>query len=308
MQEQFTKFADNIRLTAIQEADAKTKYDGVCEKLHISYYNTVYDGKTKYLFGSYKTKTNIRPFSDKHDVDVLFKIPKEVYERFKAYKTNGPSALLQEVKTFLNEKYTTTDHIKAWGKVVLVKFKENAHNVEVLPAFPEEDGTFTIPNSEGNGSWEKFDPRQQVSDFQSSNTSTNGLTADLTRMIKTWADKTATCNYKSFQLLGDVMKFLKKKYTTGAEYAEYSKVVKDFFEFLKSDCDNVIESFVKTASDRANKAYDFEIDDKPKEASEEWRKIFGSNGYSDFPIVTSNPVKESNTRVFSNPSAPYGNY
>jgi hypothetical protein len=29
-----------------------------------------------------------------------------------------------------------------------VKFTENTHNVEVLPALEQEDGTFIIPNSE----------------------------------------------------------------------------------------------------------------------------------------------------------------
>lgn len=308
MQKQFTQFADNIRLTANQEADAKTKYDGVCTKLHTSYYDNDYDGKTKLLFGSYKTKTNVRPITENQDVDVLFKIPKATYDKFKAYESNGPSALLQEVKGFLNEKYTTTDEIKAWGKIVQVKFADNAHNVEVLPAFEEEDGTFTIPNSENGGSWDKFDPREQITLFQNSNSTTNGLTAELTRMIKTWVDNTSTCNYKSYKLLGDVMKFLETNFKTGADYSDYSNVVKTFFEFLNNNCDEEIQSFVKTAFDRAKKAYDFEKDEKPKEASEEWRKIFGFEGKSEFPLVTSNPVKESNTRVFTNPSSPYGNY
>lgn len=308
MQKQFTQFTDNIRLTANQEADAKTKYDGVCKKLHDSYYDTEYDGKTKLLFGSYKTKTNVRPISENQDVDVLFKIPKATYDKFKAYESNGPSALLQEVKGFLNEKYTTTDEIKAWGKIVLVKFADNTHNVEVLPAFEEEDGTFTIPNSENGGTWDKFDPREQITLFQNSNSTTNGLTAELTRMIKTWVDNTSTCNYKSYKLLGDVMKFLETNFKTGADYSDYSNVVKTFFEFLNNNCDEEIQSFVKTAFDRAKKAYDYEKDKKPKEASEEWRKIFGFEGKSEFPLVTSNSVKESNTRVFTNPSSPYGNY
>jgi len=308
MQKQFTKFADNIRLTANQEADATTKYDGVCTKLHTSYYETAYDGKTKLLFGSYKTKTNVRPITENQDVDVLFKIPKATYDKFKAYESNGPSALLQEVKGFLNEKYTTTDEIKAWGKIVQVKFADKAHNIEVLPAYEEEDGTFKIPNSENGGSWEKFDPRKQITLFQTSNGTTNGLTAELTRMIKTWVDNTSTCDYKSYPLLGDVIKFLENNFKTGADYSEYSNVVKTFFEFLNDNCDDSIQSFVKTALDRAIKAYDFEKDEKPKEASEEWRKIFGIEGKSEFPLVTSNPVKESNTRVFTNPSSPYGNY
>jgi hypothetical protein len=305
MEKEFEQFSSNIRLTDSQEQDAQIKYEGVCTKLHTSYYDTKYDGKTKYLFGSYKTKTNVRPLTENQDVDVLFKIPEETYKKFKDYESNGPAALLQEVRDYLKEKYTTTDKISAWGKVVLVEFAENAHNVEVLPAYEEEDGTFTIPNSEDGGSWEPFDPKKNVDAFHASNKATDGLTADLARMTKTWVRNTATCNYKSYKLLNDVMQFLKSHWTTGAEYSQYATVTKDFFQFLKDDCytDTGLKSHVRTAFNRAVKANDFEKDGKPKEASEEWRKIFGD----EFPLVTSNPVnKESVTRTFTNPSAPYG--
>ena len=62
---------------------------GVCKKLHDSYYDNEYDEKTKFLFGSYKTKTNVRPLSEDQDVDVLFKIPEEIFIKVKAYKNNG---------------------------------------------------------------------------------------------------------------------------------------------------------------------------------------------------------------------------
>ena len=57
MEKQFKDFCENIRLTSQQETDAQTKYSGVCKKLHDHYYETQYDGGTKLLFGSYKTKT-----------------------------------------------------------------------------------------------------------------------------------------------------------------------------------------------------------------------------------------------------------
>lgn len=302
MEEQWKQFSENIRLTENQESDAQTKYEGVCTKLHTSYYSTDYDGSTKFLFGSYKTKTNVRPLTEKQDVDVIFKIPIETYEKYKNYKNNGPSALLQEVKGYLEKKYTTTDEIKAWGKVVLVKFKDGTHNIEVLPAYEKDDNTFIIPNSKNGGSWDKFDPRKQIDNFYSSNESTNGMTAELARMIKTWVKNTSTCEYKSFGLLDDVIKFFKNYFKSGANYSEYSAVVKKFFQFLKENCNDDIKSHVQTALDRATKAYTFENEKKLKEASEEWQKIFGK----EFPLIESNPTVENNTRVFTNPSSPYG--
>ncbi len=310
MKEQFTQFCEELRLTPNQQEDAKTKYTGVIKTLHKSYYDTDYNGSTKLLFGSYRTKTNIRPMSPDQDVDVIFKIPKETFEKFKAYTSNGPSALLQEIKEVLEDTYTTSEKPKGWGKVVLVKFADNTHNVEVLPAFEEEDGTFTIPNSENGGSWDSFDPRDQVTRFQESNTTTDGLTADLTRMLKRWLFNVSTIEYKPYQVIEDVFVFLEGNYSEGAGYSEYSALVKDFFTYLSENCPGTILSHVTTALARAEKAVEYEDNGEFKNAADEWRKIFGNL----FPQATDpEEVEESSTksfsshRTFSNPSAPYAN-
>lgn len=303
MKNEFSTFCENIKLTSKQMEDAKIKYEGVCKKLHDSYYDSNYDGSTKFLFGSYKTKTNVRPLTEDQDVDVLFKIPKETFDKFDNYESNGQSALLQEVKDYLEEKYTTTDKISGWSKVVLVKFSEGYHNVEVLPALKQEDGNFLIPNSENGGSWEEFDPRKQVEEFQTSNGNTDGLTADLCRMLKTWVKIMSSLNYKSYKLVEDVIKFLESEFEDGADYEEYHNVVKNFFDYLKRRCSDDIKSHVETAYVRAIKAIEYMDSDKPKEASEEWRKIFGN----EFPKVKENPEKEMKreSRLIVNPSSPW---
>lgn len=280
----------------------------MCKTLHKHYYKSNYCGNTKFLFGSYKTKTNIRPLSDKQDVDVILKIPREVFDKFDRYESNGQAALLQEVKDILKETYTTTDRISAWGKVVLVKMSDNTHNVEVLPALENEDGTFIIPNSEDGGKWENFNPRQQVDEFHNSNgdEQTQGLTAELTRMIKTWVKNTSTLNYSSFEILNDVISFLKIEYTSGASYKDYHEVVKNFLEKIKNNCQNEDKkSYLKTAYDRAVKAIEYMDNDKLKEASEEWRKIFGEK----FPKIYQNPSKENNNVVpIVKPAAPWSKF
>lgn len=107
----------------------------------------------------------------------------------------------------LKEKYTTTDKIKAWGKVVLVQFAENHHNVELLPALEKEDGTFLIPNSENGGSWDYFDPRMEIDKFNESNKATSGLTRDLAKMLKAWAHNTPSMSYKSCERMDDIIAF-----------------------------------------------------------------------------------------------------
>lgn len=289
MIKEFTKFCDDIRLTPNQNEDAKTKYKSVCKTLHKEYYGSEYNGKTKFLFGSYKTKTNIRPLSDMQDVDVIFKIPQETYNKFDDYEGNGQSALLQEIKDILKKTYSTTDKVSGWGKVVLVKMAEGKHNIEVLPALEKNDGTFTIPNSENGGSWENFSPRKQVFEFQTSSDDTNCLTAELARMMKSWVRNTSTMSYSSYELLDNIISFLATEFKEGAEYGDYQEVIKNFLDYVKHRCsDDDRKNHIQTAYNRAVKAIEYMENDKPKEASEEWRKIFGDK----FPKVKENPKKK----------------
>ncbi|MCZ2478744.1 SMODS domain-containing nucleotidyltransferase [Aquirufa nivalisilvae] len=304
MQKYFHQFSDSIRLTHTQEEDAKTKYNGVCEKLHSAYYSSTYTGETKFLFGSYKTKTNVRPISEFQDVDVLFIIPPEIFEKYRGYSVNGPAFLLQEIKKILLEKYTTTDRIKAWGKVVLVQFTFGAHNVEVLPAIKNDDGTYTIPNSENGGRWEIFDPGSHIMNFQSSNIKTNGLTAELARMAKTWIDNIKSFDqYSSHSQLIDIIDFLNRKYPLGVEVIDFQEVLVYYFEFLFEISTSEMKSHVITALNRSKKARDFSRNGNLIESSIEWRKVFGDL----FPLVNENPVKRSMPRIILNPSFPYGN-
>lgn len=301
MEREFLDFINEITLTHCQCEDAQTKYTGVCQKLYSHYYNGEYDDGKKYLFGSYKTKTNVRPLTEDQDVDVLFKIPQSTYDKFDKYESNGQAALLQEVRNTLKEKYTTTDTIKAWGKVVLVQFQENHHNVELLPALEQDNGAFLIPNSENGGSWETFDPRAEVERFQTSNESTNGLTRELAKMLKTWAHNTTSMSYKSCKRLNDVITFLDEFYPQGKETTSYAKIVFDFFDYMSSRCGDDIKSYINTALSHARKALEYDSNEKPVEASEQWRTIFGDK----FPKVQSNPIKKNESQSIINPIRPW---
>ena len=304
MDKNFALFLENITLTQAQSDDAKTKYTGVCEKLFNAYYTGEYDESKKFLFGSYKTKTNVRPLTSDQDVDVLFKIPQETFDKYDAYESNGQEALLQEVRGILKEKYTTTDKIKAWGKVVLINFSDGHHNVELLPALELDDKTFKIPNSENGGSWEIFNPREELEKFKISNENTHGLTRNLIKMMKSWAHNNTSMSYKSHERLNDVISFLSEYYPVGKGDVSYSKIVFDFYDFMSNRCEKVLKSYIDTALERARKALEYEDNNKPKEASEEWRKIFGCN----FPPVTENPKSENKSESISqNPIRPWSN-
>ncbi len=272
MQKQFDTFCENIRLTEKQEKDAKIKYDGVCETLNNYYYReSKYDGSAKFLFGSYKKKTNIRPLTTNQDVDVIFKMPIEEFDKYNNTAGNGQSALLQKIKDILKDKYTTTDKIKGWGKVVLVQFSDGTHNVEVVPAWEQENGTFKIPNTEDGGRWEVFNPRNNNNSFEESNKNTKGLTADLTRILKKWKRKVSSLSLNSYEIENYVIDFLSGY---SASNKDYDVIVRDSFAYLHGFVDSSNKSHIETALNRANKAIDYAEEENYQKANDEWQKIF----------------------------------
>ena len=108
--------------------------------------------------------------------------------------------------------------------------------------------------------------------------------------MKAWKRNTSSLDYSSHELLGDVMAFLDTEFTTGAEHEDYHEVIKNFLDYIKTRCnDDERKSHIKTAYNRSVKAIEYIGEYKPKEASEEWIRIFGDK----FPKVKDNPKNES---------------
>ena len=274
IQKQFEQFYENIKLTPLQREDAKTKYNGVCKKLHDHYYPDIeYNGSTKLLIGSYGKHTNIRP---PRDVDVLFIMPDGKFDQYDDNESNGQSQLLQDIKEILSEKYPTTDKISGWGKVVLVQFADGTHNIELLPAWEKENDKFIIPNTENDGFWETWDPKTEIKKINDSDKTTNGKTRALIRMIKKWVEK-CSVKLKSFRIEEKVVDF----FSSNNSDEEYSILVRDFLGYFYDLADERVKSYLKTAHNRAIKACDLENEGKIEGAVNEWKKIFGN----DFPPV-----------------------
>lgn len=271
--EQFKKFRKKIALTKSQNKDARKKYKGVCKKLHDHYYEEEYNGNTNFLFGSYGKKTNIRP---PRDVDVIFKLPWDEYERYDSYEGNGQSQFLQDVKKILSSKYTTTEKIRGWGKVVLVEFSENYHNVEVLPAFENDDKTFTIANTEDGGSWEIFDPRKDVEEIKEADKKAEGKFRYIAQISKKWVEN-ISINIKSYKL----ERLLLDCFESDSDFFDkrIPEIFLAFLKYLKDSHSGEVASHIQTACNRAKKAIDFEKEGKEEKAIEEWIKVFGD----DFP-------------------------
>ena len=234
---------------------------------------------------------DIRPLTIDQDVDVIFKMPEEEFDKYDNYEGNGQSALLQKIKDILKNRYTTTDKIKGWGKVVLIQFADGTHNVELLPAWEQRNGTFKIPNTEDDGKWETFNPRKDINDFQDSNNITNGLTANLTRILKKWKREVSSLSLNSHEIENHVIDFLSN---FSSDNKNYAIIVRDSFKYLHSNVSNCNKSHIESALNRANKAIDYSENEDYKKANDEWRKIFGD----EFPAYKEN--KEEDKSNFNN--------
>jgi len=284
--QRFKKFLSNISVTSQNLADAATKYNGVAGKLHSHYYATSYSGSTALRIGSYGKATQVRP---PRDVDILFLMPYEQYERYNNYAGNGQSQLLQDVKAALQQRYSTTEKIRGDGQVVVVPFT-GGHTVEVLPAWTTKSGKYLIPNTHDGGSWKVVDHSAEVENVASSDTRSDGNARALIKMMKVWQ---AECNVpiKSLVLELRSVNFLASwaNYDKGHEY--YDWMVRDFLGELTKKANSYctipgIEekchygdawlSRAETAHQRAIKACEYEAASNDYAAAVEWKKLFGS--------------------------------
>ena len=133
-------------------------------------------------------------------------MPDDKFNQYDDNKSNGQSQLLQAIKNILSEKYSTTEKIKGWSKVVLIQFADGTHNIELLPAWEKENGEFIIPNTENGGFWETWDPRAEIKKINDSDKKTNGKTRALIRMVKKWSEN-CSVKLKSFQIEENVADF-----------------------------------------------------------------------------------------------------
>lgn len=270
--DQFLKFYDNIKLTPAQRDDAVTKHTGVCKKLHDYYYPTIeYNGSTKLLIGSYAKHTHIRPA---RDIDVIFIMPPEKFNQYDDNQSNCQSQLLQDIKKILEEKYLNTP-IRAYEKVVVLEFADTKHDVELLPAWENDDGTFKIPNSANGGSWENWDPRMEIKNVSDSDAKT-GKTRAVVRMVKKWSEN-CTAKIKSYKIEDKVISY----FSVNTDYTiDYPILVRNFFEyFYNATAEEGLRSHLLTALNRAKKAREYEANNKLDDALAEWQKIFGNDFY-----------------------------
>jgi len=221
-------FSGFIKDICFDLGDIETTCGEITKKLNSFYYGLSSDSDSHlYYVGSIGRQTAVKNTSD---VDIIFNLPREVYEKYDSYETNGQSALLQDVKEVLKERYSKTQ-IRGDGQVVVIEFDK--FTVELVPAFLLQDNTFVYPDTHDGGSWKITDPFSEQKATAYGNDKSNGIFVDVCRMIRIWKNEIGaifggllidTLCYKLF----NTNDFYQK-----CGFEDYYSILIDVFEYLK---------------------------------------------------------------------------
>ncbi|MFN4140292.1 SMODS domain-containing nucleotidyltransferase [Aestuariivirga sp.] len=283
--DRFKTLLSNITLSQVQLDDGSTKRGSVCAPLNAKYYSSSSSTDNSQYVGSWGKYTRIRP---PRDVDVLFRLPYSVFERYELKIGNKQSQLLQEIKLELQKSFPRTE-IRGDGPVVAVPFQ--TYSVELLPGFKLQNGQYWIPITTGGGTYKNFDPEAESSHIQASNSKWNNNTRDLIRMLKCWQSY-CSVPLKSFYLELLAVNFLDQWQHAGQSATFYDWMIRDFFLWLSKQGTTTLYvpgtyepirltsdwvSKAQSAFERSAKAAHYESEDSHILAGIEWQKIFGKD-------------------------------
>ncbi|WP_427919045.1 SMODS domain-containing nucleotidyltransferase [Streptomyces sp. cg40] len=282
----FERFVQHIAVTSAQEEAALRTARTVTEALSRHYYGQpIADATTMKVIGAYGKGTAARP---PRDIDMLFVMPDSEYNRFRTYRSNGQSALLQEVKEVLQKRFTTTERIRGDGQVVVAEF--SGHRAEILPAWQLLLPGFRIPDTHNGGRWRKVNHDAEIRHINRSDAYNKGGTRHLVKIAKTWQQE---CSVPVSSLVLELcaVRFLFWSWFPRAEtFHDYPAMVRDFFRFLirqsggSSSIPGTTErkmhgtewkSKAESAYRMATQACEYERLGKESDAVAEWQKIFG---------------------------------
>jgi len=283
--EWFNTFCDNLRIPTEKRSSISTRYELITQRLNSEYRSL--DSKTSYsrYVGSYGRETAIDNFSD---LDMIYQLPYEVYERINNHQGNGQSALLQEVKNHIKKTYSTTD-VGGDGQVVVINFSDGI-SFEIVPAFINKDGSFTYPDSNNGGKWKVTNPIPEIGEISKLDKQINGNLKSLCRMVRAWKDQN---NVPIGGLLIDTLahKFISDYQYKDKSYLYYDYMSRDFLKYLSEQNKEQAYWLAIGSSQRidriglfeakAKKSYEVSLEAIEKQEKYEatskskWREIYG---------------------------------
>jgi len=283
--EDFQGFCSN--LTINNRSTISSRYKAITKRLNLDFWDSASDMTHSLYVGSYGRGTAIRGFSD---LDMIFYLPYSYYQKYNRYVHNGQSPMLQDVKKSLQKTYSTTD-VGGDGQVVVINFTDGI-TFEAVPAFINEDGSYTYPDSNDGGQWRVTNPKPEIDAVSSMDSICNSNLKGLCRMMRSWKNKWSV---PMGGLLIDTLahNFIRDWEHRDKSYVYYDWLSRDFFEYLASQDTNQnywlaagsrqyvwrkgsFENKAKRCHNIALEAIKYESDNFHRSARQEWRKIYGT--------------------------------
>jgi hypothetical protein len=231
----FSGFNSAIKVDPQTLADVNFRLGKMETALDNYYYGSNQKNKV-FKVGSIGRQTDIHA----SDVDIIYKVPRDIYNRYNAFTTNGQQAMLYAFKEVIRGVYDTSS-VKADGLVVALKFSDGIA-FELMPAVENTDGSFTYPRSNSGGSWGKTDPMPEISAMDRIHSQTARNARKLARMVRAWKEYNGV---SMGGLLIDtyVYQFLQTYEYKDKGYYYYDWLTRDFFEFLSRQKDDVTYTY-----------------------------------------------------------------
>ncbi len=260
-----------------------TTYKGVVRKLNQIYWKSDSEKDNAKQVGSYGRFTAIDGSSD---LDILFVLPDEIFMQYDQHDNNGQSALLQDVRNALLDKYPDSD-IKADGQVVV--FNHSNYVIEIAPCFLQNDGTYKHADTNDGGSWGTTDPKSEIKAIDDLDTKSGSAFRNLCKMTRAWKNKNGVpiggflIDTLAFNFITDKTEF------HNIQYDKFSTLCKEFFEFLSNLNDDQDYWLAPGSNTRVYKKGNFtakakkaknRCDDAIKKDGQEsvrllWKRVFG---------------------------------
>lgn len=283
--EWFNIFCSNLAVT--NTIIISLRYKAITRRLNKDFYDSESETSHSLYVGSYGRNTAINGFSD---LDMIFQLPYSEYVKYNNYNGNGQSALLQAVRNSIRITYPSTD-IGADGQVVVVTFTDDI-KFEVVPAFNNNNGSFTYPDSNNGGSWKVTNPKPEIKAIRDRNIECNKNLVQLCRMMRAWKNNWGV---PIGGLLIDTLayQFIITWNYRGKSYLYYDFMSRDFFKYM-ADQDRNQEYWRAPGSGQpvygkglfqsnANNCYTICLDaikyvtnSQDWSAKQKWREIFGT--------------------------------
>lgn len=223
--EMFSNFSSNIKVSDSDMKKIRDRRDQIANRINSDFWGCSSYDNHRIFVGSFGRGTKTH-FSD---IDLLVWLPYETYCKYNNYLGNGQSALLQAVKTSLQKTYSTS-HIAGDGQVVGLEFTDGI-GFEIVPAFVNNDGSFTYPDTHDGGSWKVTDPRSEIDAVTEIDKECNGNVKKFAQMIREW---NYTNNVQMPGIIIDIFvcNFLKNYKYKNESFTYYDWFSRDFFKYI----------------------------------------------------------------------------